>query len=333
LLVEVHDIAILLDRGERVVRYLRRRLVNGLLVLFALSVLAFALVRLIPGDPVASRLGQSGATPQQIAALRQELGLTGSPVVQYFRWLGHLFTGDFGHSLLNGEAVRAELATRVPVSLELAVIASVIAIAWGVAAGIVSAARRGGPTDGALRGIAFLGMSVPPFVVGTVMVLLSSLYLPKWPITGYTRLTDDPVRNLQGLLLPAIALSLPLGAVVCRYTRASLVDVLGNDFLLTARAKGAGEFRLVIVHALRNALVPVVTVSGVQLAGLVGGAVIIEQVFALPGVGSLMVQSISSNDYPMIQGCILVIGAIFVILNLAVDLLYPAIDPRLRVHA
>lgn len=312
-------------------RYLGRRVASGLVVLFGLTVLAFALVRLIPGDPVTTRLGLN-STPEQIASIRQQLGLNGSPASQYFSYLGHLLTGNFGRSVVNGGSVWGELRDRLPVSLELALFASMLAILWGVLAGVISAGRKERSADRVVRAGTFLAMSAPPFVVGTILVLLVSLYVPAWPITGFTPFVQSPLRNVQGLLLPAITLGLPLGAVLSRYTRASLIDVLGQDFLRTARAKGVGEWRLITVHALRSALVPVVTISGIQLASLVGGAIVVEQVFALPGVGSLIVQSINRSDYPMVQGSILIIGAIFVLLNLAVDMLYPVIDPRTRAH-
>lgn len=312
--------------------YVSRRLLNGLLVLFVLSILAFGLVRLLPGDPVSAKFGASGATPEQIEAVREQLGLNGPAVTQYFKWLGRVLSGNLGQSFVSGRPVTTELQSRILISIELAIFASILAFVFGVAAGIISASRKGKTVDGVVRGASFMAMSIPPFVVGAVCVLLVSKFLPRWPVTGVPTFTSDPLGNLQSLLLPALVLSLPLGAVISRFTRASLLEVLGQDFVRTARAKGAGDRRVVLVHGLRNALVPVVTVSGVQLAGLVGGAVIIEQIFVVPGVGSAMVQSISSSDYPMMQACILVIGLIFVILNLLVDLLYPVIDPRMRVR-
>ncbi|WP_262058913.1 ABC transporter permease [Streptomyces sp. STR69] len=310
-------------------RYLSIRLVRSLAVVLCLSAIVFALAHLVPGDPATLIAGQD-STPQLRAQITHQLGLDQPVWSQYLTWIGHAVRGDLGSSLLDGQSVGAQVAARLPVSLELAVYAAVIAVLWGIPAGIWSAMHQGRARDRAVNSAAFLGLSVPPFVVGTVMVLLFSTLAPTWPLFSFVPFSQDPLLNLQVLLLPAVALGIPFGATLCRYMRAAVLDVEGQDFMRTAAAKGAGRRRLMLRHALRNALVPVVTAGGLQLGVLVGGTVIIEQVFALPGLGSLIVNSITQHDFTVIQGAILALGASYVLINLLTDLVYPLIDPRIR---
>ncbi|MER5787413.1 ABC transporter permease [Streptomyces sp. NPDC001980] len=310
-------------------RYLLIRIARALAVVLCLSAVVFLLAHLIPGDPATLIAGEN-STPELRAQITRELGLDQSVWSQYLSWLGHAVRGDLGTSLLDGQSVAAQVAERLPVSLELAVYAAVIAAVWGIPAGIWSAMHQGRAVDRLVNGTAFLGLAFPPFVVGTVMVLLVSRLTPGWPLFSFVPFDQDPLLNLQDLLLPAVALGIPFGATLCRYMRAAVLDVAGQDFMRTAAAKGAGRRRLMLRHALRNALVPVVTAGGLQLGVLVGGTVIVEQVFALPGLGSLIVTSITQHDFTVVQGAVLALGASYVVINLVTDLLYPLIDPRIR---
>lgn len=310
-------------------RYLSIRVVRSLAVVLCLSAIVFALAHLVPGDLAALIAGEN-STPQLRAQITQQLGLDQPVWSQYLSWIGHAVRGDLGSSLLDGQSVGTQVAARLPVSLELAVYAAVIAVLWGIPAGIWSAMHQGRAKDRVVNSVAFMGLAVPPFVVGTVMVLLFSTLAPAWPLFSFVPFSQDPLLNLQVLLLPAVALGIPFGATLCRYMRAAVLDVEGQDFMRTAAAKGAGRRRLMLRHALRNALVPVVTAGGLQLGVLVGGTVIVEQVFALPGLGSLIVNSITQHDFTVIQGAILALGASYVLINLVTDLVYPLIDPRIR---
>ncbi|MFD4509436.1 ABC transporter permease [Streptomyces sp. NPDC058457] len=310
-------------------RYLLIRIGRALAVVLCLSAVVFLLAHLIPGDPATLIAGEN-STPELRAQITRELGLDQPVWSQYLSWLGHAVRGDLGNSLLDGQSVAAQVAERLPVSLELAVYAAVIAAVWGIPAGIWSAMHQGRAVDRLVNGTAFLGLAFPPFVVGTVMVLLVSRLTPGWPLFSFVPFGQDPLLNLQDLLLPAAALGIPFGATLCRYMRAAVLDVAGQDFMRTAAAKGAGRRRLMLRHALRNALVPVVTAGGLQLGVLVGGTVIVEQVFALPGLGSLIVNSITQHDFTVVQGAVLALGASYVVINLVTDLLYPLIDPRIR---
>lgn len=309
--------------------FLARRVALGLGVMLALSVIAFGMVRLIPGDPVSSRLGLT-TDPDVARQVRADLGLDAPWPGQYLEWMGGVVTGDLGTSLTDGRSISADLGDRLPVSLQLAGMATVVALLTGVPVGVFAGSRAGRWPDVLARMGGFVTQSIPPFVAGTVLILVISKNRIDWPTLGYVPFREHPWGNIRSLLLPSLVLGLPIGAVLARYVRSSIIDVLGQNFIRTARAKGAGTTRLLLVHGLRNVLVPLVTVASVQFAALVGGTVVIEQVFSIPGVGALLVQSVTANDYPAIQGCILAIGLAFVITNLVVDLLYPLIDPRIR---
>lgn len=314
------------------IRYIAGRLLSSLLVLVLLSVIVFAMVRLIPGDPVAAFADPANPDPAALAALRTELGLDRPWLTQYFVWIGGVLTGDLGTAITQPLQVSELIATRLPVSLQLSVMATVFGVAIGIPAGVIAAIRARHAADHAVRGLSFVFLATPPFVLGTVLILVNSVTL-RLPLIGYVRLEDDPLGSIRSMLLPSLLLGFVLAALVARYTRGTLLDTLNQDFVRTARAKGAGPGRLVGRHALRNALIPVTTVVGIELASLVGGTVVTEAVFALPGMGSVLINGIRSSDYPIIQASVLVIGLIYVVINFAVDLLYPLIDPRVRVHA
>ncbi|WP_119696351.1 ABC transporter permease [Microbacterium halotolerans] len=312
-------------------RYALSRLASSLFVLFVLSVLVFSMVRVIPGDPLAAFADPSNPDPAALDALRHELGLDRPWFTQYFSWLLGVLQGDFGNAITVPGSVSGLIATRLPLSLALAGMATLFGVVMGVPAGILAAVRWRKASDNVVKGFSFVLLATPPFVLGTVLILLNSLTL-RLPLVGYSGAAADPIRAIGVLVLPAFLIGLVLAAVTARYTRGTLLDTLGQDFVRTARAKGASPARLVGRHALRNALIPVTTVVGIELAALVGGTVVIEAVFALPGIGTLLLTGIRASDYPIIQATVLLIGAVYVLINFVVDLLYPLIDPRVRVH-
>lgn len=310
-------------------RYLVARLGSALLVLFALSLLAFGMIRLMPGDPALQYLQVENPDPAQLDAIREQLGLNRPWFEQYFSWLGGIVVGDFGDSLTKSQGIGEMLAARFPVSLELAIIAVLVGLIIGIPTGVVAAVRSGSFADFFIRGSSFIALSVPAFAIGAVVILVNSFTL-RLPLVGYTPWSQSPAASIGSLLVPALVLSLAMSAVISRYTRGTLLDTLSQDYIRTARSKGVATDHIVRRHALRNALIPVTTVVGIQLAALIGGTVVIENVFAIPGMGSMLIEAINSSDYPTIQASILVLGACFVVINLAVDLLYPIIDPRVR---
>jgi peptide/nickel transport system permease protein len=311
--------------------YLTARLGATALSLLGVSALVFLMVRLIPGTVVEQLLGQAAiASPEVLASFRRFFGLDRPVHVQYLDWLGGLLRGDLGASWLSGRPVLALFLERLPVSAELAILAVGWSLLLGLPAGAAAAVWRGGPRDGAIRVLATLGLSLPAFWQGTVLILLFSVYLGWMPCLEWVPFTRAPGRNLLTLALPALTLGTATAAMITRMARSSMLDALGREYVRTARAKGLRERRVTLRHALRNALIPVVTVAGVQLGYIVGGIVVVEDVFTLPGVGRLLLDAIFQRDYPVVQGVILLLAAAFMGLNLVVDLLYGALDPRLR---
>ena len=301
------------------------------LTLFGVSLLVFAMVRLIPGTVVEQLLGQAAmASPEVTQSFRRFFGLDQPWHVQYLRWIGGVLRGDLGVSWLSGRPVTALFLERLPVSAELAVLAVAWSLLLGVPLGTGAAVWRGGIRDGAIRVATTLGLSLPAFWQGTVLILLFSIYLGWMPSLTWVPLTTDPAANLAIMALPTLTLGTASAAMITRMSRSSMLDVLGREFVRTARAKGVAERRVTFRHALRNALIPVVTVAGVQLGYIVGGIVVVEDVFTLPGVGRLLLDAIFQRDYPIVQGVILLLAATFMALNLLVDLLYAVLDPRLR---
>jgi peptide/nickel transport system permease protein len=293
--------------------YLARRLLATALTLLGVSLLVFGMVRLIPGTIVEQLLGQAAmGSPEVLASFRRFFGLDRPVYLQYVDWLGAVLRGDLGVSWLSGKPVLALFLERLPVSAELALLAVGWSLLLGVPLGTASAVWRGGVRDGAIRVVATLGLSLPAFWQGTVLILLFSIYLGWMPSLQWVSLARNPGANLATMALPALTLGTATAAMITRMSRSSMLDVLGREYIRTARAKGVSERSVTFHHALRNALIPVVTVAGVQLGYIVGGIVVVEDVFTLPGVGRLL------------------LGAIFMTLNLVVDLLYAALDPRLR---
>ena len=312
-------------------RYLLVRLYSMALTLLGLTVLIFLMLRLIPGTVVEQMIGADAVvTPAMVAELRRFFGLDQPWYVQYGHWMAQLAHGDLGTSWRTGKPVVALILERLPVTLELTFLSTAFALVLGTAAGIVSAVRRDEAVDNVTRVGTLLGLSVPVFWQGTMLILFFSLYLRWMPPVMWVDFWTDPRRNLVIMLLPALCLGTASAANIARTTRSCMLDVLGSEYIRTAAAKGLAGRLVVLKHALRNALIPVVTVLGLQLGTLVGGAVITEYVFALPGVGRLVVDAVFARDYPLVQGVVLLIAAGFIVSNLAVDLLYGWIDPRLR---
>ena len=311
--------------------YLLQRLAAMVLTLLGVRLLVFGMMRLLPGTVVEQLLGQAAmSSPEVVASFRRFFGLDQPLHVQYLGWLGGLLHGDLGVSWLSGRPVLGLFLERLPISAELAVLAVAWSLLLGIPLGTASAMWRGGLRDSAIRVGATLGLSLPAFWQGAVLILLFSLYLGWMPSLQWVPLSQSLAGNLAIMALPALTLGTATAAMITRMSRSSMLDVLGCEYVRTARAKGVPERRVTFHHALRNALIPVVTVAGVQLGYIVGGIVVVEDVFTLPGVGRLLLDAIFQRDYPVVQGVILILAAAFMTLNLAVDLLYALIDPRLR---
>lgn len=303
------------------IRYLFRRLLLTIPVLFGVATLVFSLIHLVPGDPVQAMLGES-ASPQDIAELRGRLGLDRPLLVQYGAFLKGVTRGDLGASLRTNQTVTGAIAERLPATLELAFAAMGVAILISIPLGILAAVRAGTHVDHAATTLALLGISMPNFWLGPLLAILFSVTLGWLPVSGRG--------TAAHLVLPAVTLGAPLAAVLARMTRASVIEELRELYVLAARARGVSRTRAVLRHAFRNSLIPIVTVLGLQFGAVLTGAVITETIFAWPGVGRLLIQSISFRDYPLVQGCILLIAITYVAMNLITDLAYGFLDPRIR---
>jgi peptide/nickel transport system permease protein len=310
-------------------RYVLQRFLGMLAVMFVVVTIVFIIVRVAPGDPAAVMLGPD-ATPQDIAALRARLGLDQPLVVQYVLFLGQLAQGDLGESIFLNRPVLTALAERAEPTFFLTVFAILIASVIAIPIGILSAYWRGSLFDQATTTIAMLAASIPSFWLGLLLIQFFAVRLGAFPVSGYGGPGASFATRLIHLVLPAIALGIVSSALILRFTRASMLDVLNDDYVRTARSKGMGEFRVVMKHAFKNALIPVLTVIGLTAALLVSGAVVTETVFGLPGVGSLVVSAVLRRDYPVIQGALLVIAALYVLINFLIDMMYLLVDPRVR---
>lgn len=309
--------------------HLGRRFAGLLLVLFIVAALVFFLTRLAPGDPAALMLGDQ-ATAEDIAKLRTAYGLDKPLVVQFVLWLKQVASGNLGHSIFLQRPVTQALLERAEPTFFLALFSLAIATAIGVPAGIASAVWRGRPIDQAVSGLAMLAANIPSFWLGLIFIQLFAVKLGWFPVAGYGSPEAGLAERLQHLLLPSAVLGVVNSALITRFTRASMLDILSADFLRTARAKGLSERRVLLEHAFRNILVPVITVLGLTLALLIGGAIVTETVFGLPGIGNLVVSAVLRRDYPVIQGALLAVAAIYVLINLLIDLIYTLVDPRVR---
>ncbi|MCW2884905.1 MAG: peptide/nickel transport system permease protein [Streptosporangiaceae bacterium] len=309
--------------------FILRRIGAAAIVLFLGSVLVFLGVRALPGDPALVLAGQD-ATPGTIAAIRHEYGLDKPVPVQYAHYLSQVFQGDFGRSTQDRLPVGHILAQRLPVTIELSVLAMLVAIGVGVTAGIVAAARRGRFADYIATGFGLIGLSVPHFWLGILAILLFSVQLHWLPASGYLPFTGDPGGNLERMLLPALVLGTGFAAVLMRQTRSAMLESLSADYVRTARSKGLPERAVIGVHALRNSLTTVVTVLGLQLGALISGAVVTEQIFVIPGFGKLTIDAVLTRNYPVIQAVVLVTVAGYIVVNLLVDIVYALLNPRIR---
>ena len=309
--------------------FLIRRLAGAFLVLVLVSLMSFALIWLVPGDPAAAFLDAS-ATPEQVAKLRSALGLDLSLPQQMFGWYGRILSGDLGQSILLNRSVTAALIERLPVTLSLAALALAFAVFFGVAAGIIAAVNHNRWPDQVVMTTALLGLSVPDFWLGLVMVLVFAVSLGWLPSGGFTPFLESPSQWLRGMVLPALTLGLVQVGFIARMARASMLDTLSQDYVRTADAKGLAKLHVVLRHALPNAMIPILTVIGIVSGALLGGAVIVEQVFSIPGVGRLIVGAIASRDFPVLQGGLLFLAVVYLAINLVVDILYAVVDPRVR---
>jgi peptide/nickel transport system permease protein len=309
--------------------YAARRLALAVPLLLGMSVLVFGLMRLVPGDPAVVVLGYK-ATPEGIRAFREEFHLDEPVPQQYLRWLGGALRGDFGLDFRQNEPIGRMILDRLPVTIELTLLATACAALVGIPLGLLGGGRRGGAADRAALAIGLVGISIPDFWLGIILILMLSLEAGLLPSSGFVPLAESPLENLLHLALPALTLALSRAAVLGRLTRAAVLDTVRRAFVRSARAKGLGEAAILFRHVLPNAAIPVVTVLGLQVGYMLGGAVVVEMIFALPGVGRMTLDAVLERNYPVIQSTVLVIGAMFMLVNLLTDVLYGVIDPRVR---
>ena len=311
--------------------YIARRILQGLFVLFLVSFLVFALVRILPGDAILMQLDQAAApTPENLEKARQELGLDRPFLEQYHTWMGGVLRGDLGYSLTSRRPVIQELLKRVSLTSHLAVLSLLIALLIALPIGVLSAVRQDTMADYCGRLFAILGLSLPDFWLATVVITFLAIWFRWIPPIGFAPIWVDPARNLSQLLIPAVIIGARLAAVSMRMTRSSLLEVLRQDYIRTARAKGLRERAIIVRHAFKNAFIPVITIIGQQFSVLLGGMVIVEFIFLQPGVGSLMLDAVQLRDYTLIQGAVLFFATVIVVMNLLVDLSYAWLDPRIR---
>ncbi|TYC98888.1 ABC transporter permease [Arthrobacter echini] len=311
-------------------RYVFTRLWQSVLTLVLASLVVFIGVRQLPGDPALAMAGEE-ASPEQLAAVRADLGLDQPLLTQYFSFVRNMFQGDFGESTRTGTPVTELVATTLPVTLWLSAYAIVVAIVVGILLGVVAERFRGRWPEWVANAMALIGLSVPNFWLGILAILYLAVTLGWFPASGYVDVLSDPLRGLYYLTLPALILGTGLAAVIMRQTRASMIETMTTDYVRTARAKGLGRGRVLVRYGLRNSLIVVVTIVGLQLGGLISGAVVTERIFALPGFGKLTLDAVFTRDYPVIQAVVLIITVSYILINLAVDILYSVINPKIRV--
>ena len=315
-------------------QYIARRILLFVPTMFLLTFLVFLFLRIIPGDPavliLAGATGEGSYTPEDLAALQEQLGTNRHVLVQYGYWVGDLLQGDLGTSYFYGIPIIEELQLRLPLTLELTILGILTSFLLAVPLGIVSAIYQDTPIDYATRLISFTGIAIPTFVTGIVTIYLLVKLFNWIPPLDYAQIWDDPIRNLQQMIFPALALAFFIMAFIARVTRSAMLEVLREDYIRTARSKGLREGRIVFYHALKNSFLPILTVTGWAFGVFLGGTVIIESIFVLPGMGKLLLDSVFQRDYPVIQAEVFVIAGMILLLNLLIDMLYAWLDPRIR---
>lgn len=306
-----------------------KKILTAIPVLLVVSIVLFLLLNIMPGD-AADSMSNIDATAEEIEALRESLGLNDPVYIQYLRWLKNVIKGDFGISMLNGASVTEKVITRLPVTLELTILAMLVAVIIALPMGVLSATHRNGVLDAIASFIAMIGVAVPHFWLAMMMVIAFSVNLHWLPASGFTPIADNIGLNLTKMIMPAFSVGLGFAATVMRQTRSNMIDVLSTDYISTATAKGLSKTAVVWKHGVRNALIPVITVIGMQTGRLFGGAIVVETIFGLPGLGTAIVQSIFARDYQMTMGCVMMVAVIIILINTLVDILYVVIDPRVR---
>ncbi|HBK05349.1 MAG TPA: peptide ABC transporter [Acetobacteraceae bacterium] len=309
---------------------LTSRLAQIVPTLILVSILVFCLQQLMPGDPAVVLAGEERGDPRVIEQIRTELWLDRSIPVQYVHWVGNVLQGNLGYSWRTRQPVAELIAQKLPVTSQLGVMAFLIAVAIGVPAGVIAAVKRNGIWDYIANAVGLAGLSMPNFWLGIMLILLLSVDLGWLPPSGYVPLTEDVTRSLATTIMPAFVLGNAIAAILMRHTRGAMLSTLDQDYIRTARAKGLSRLRVILRHALRNALIPVVTLGALELGTLLSGAVLTEQVFSIPGFGKMVVDAVFNRDYPVVQGVVLVTALLFILLNLLADILYVLINPRLR---
>jgi peptide/nickel transport system permease protein len=309
--------------------YLMRRLLETIPVLIMVAVFVFVMLRITPADPAAILAGDN-ASSEQIEAVRAQLGLDKPMLTQFFIWSGNVLSGNFGESFFFKKSVASLIAERIEPTVSLAFFTILLAVFIAVPLGVIAAHKQGSLLDKLVMGFSVLGFSIPVFVIGYMLIYVFAIWLNWLPVQGYQRISDGIGGWAYRLILPSIALSVIYIALIARMTRASMLDILSEDYIRTARAKGQIEGKVLFKHALRNAAIPIVTVIGISIALLIGGVVVTETVFTIPGLGRLTVDAVLARDYPTIQAVILLFSFVYVLINLAIDLLYSILDPRIR---
>ncbi len=316
------------------IRYVAKRMAGSIVTLLLASMIVFMGVQALPGDPALAISGQEGARdPELLEAIRVRYGLDRALPVQYVTWLGLVLQGDFGQSIRSGISVLDVVAPRIPITLQLAGWSMVVALLIGIPTGVIAAVRRGRPADHAANAFALSGLSIPNFWLGLILIATFAVNVSWMPSSGFVPFFTDPFENLRHLALPALVLGTGLAAIVMRQTRSSMIQSLSEDYIRTATAKGITNSRVIIRHALRNSLLTVVTIVGLQLGVLISGSVVTEQIFLIPGFGRLIIEAVTARDYPVIMAVALLSAVAYVVINFAVDILYSILNPRIRLGA
>ena len=311
-------------------RFIAKRIISVIPVLIIVSIVIFSLIHLVPGDPATAMLGDL-ATEEDIAALRIRMGLDKPLIEKYFIWIGNIFHGDFGMSVVNNETVGSLIISHIRPTISLAIYALVIAAVIAIPLGMIASRKKGSAIDHVVSVISFAGISLPSFLLGLFLMLLFSVKFRIFPVSGYKEISEGFLEHIRSLTLPAIALGFMNAALMMRMTRASMLEVLGSDYIKMAKAKGVKEFSLLAKHAFKNTLVTLITIFGQSIVQALSGAAVVESLFAVPGLGQLMVNSIGRRDYYVIQAIVLLIAVINVVINMIIDILYGFVDPRVRV--